>query len=228
MLSRIEAPSVKEEFYFTQNSVGEELHQRIKGIDPQLIKAKSLDILLDVDSQDLARMNCLPVSFAVGINFLLNRAFFSAHQSEGEFSMGDFWELAILCHRPPDHPTIANRSGTLYYAFLLDVARRLGFSGQVVTNFESCQVFIEPIRNKGIGLVSLDNQVVTEVTLKDYQIHKKLRIGRHIFLLHGLSENPEGFLYSDVFNPIPEQTCTINLWTQSSTVNSYLVTPKEA
>ena len=140
--------------------------------------------------------------------------------------MADFQEVAILAHLP-EYRAIDPRSGVWYYSFLLDVAQRLGFSGSVVTDFSSTAVFIEAVKKKGIGLVSLDNRVVQEVTFKDREISKRLNIGRHIFLLHGWDEARASFLYSDVFNPFSDSVSALNLWVPLKTLDSYLVTERD-
>ncbi|TSC54122.1 MAG: hypothetical protein LiPW16_149 [Microgenomates group bacterium LiPW_16] len=217
---------LRKELYFTQNSVGEHLSQKARQLNGKLLQAKGLDRLLRTNADEFARTTCLPVSFAVGINYLLDRKFFSPESLPDQFSLGDLLELAVLSHLPGS-PTIDTQTGNWYYSFLLDVACRLGLSGRIATEFESSAIFIDELkRDKALCLVSLDNQVVPEITLKRFGVTKMLRVGRHIFLLHGWSENLKSFLYSDVFNPIPNSDPTLNLWVPPSSLDSYLMTER--
>lgn len=231
MLEKIDKRSffdfyLRGEYYFTQNCVGETLYRSVDNLGRNLIREKGLDIFLDTDEIEFARTSCLPVSFTVGVNYLLDKLFFSSLPSSNRFSIGDLFEIAVISHNPQDCRTLDPRTGNWYYSFFKDVASRIGLYGRVFSGFDSTMVFTEFLKDKAICLVSLDNQVVSEVTFKNLGINKKLRGGRHIFLLHSWNETSRTFLYSDVFNPIPESISTINLSVSPEALDQFLVTQK--
>lgn len=209
--------------YATSRDLVSPLQGLFNQINPELIGARGLTKFLEVESDSLYRIICLPSTTLMAIRHLTH---------DTSLTLKDFYELGIYSQindrqtekgEEKGFPSFHYKMLDTYLRYALEFAKVAGLYGGLITNFEDLN-FAKKILKNGALIVSVDNQFISEVMNPNLD-SSLFKPSRHAELIHGVLGND--LLISDVSNFSQGMTWNAkNRLVPRITLEKYLSSPR--